>query len=687
MLMVGEIRAAGEAGHVLSTNGSVKALTDGKTRSLSRGDPIYLGDLIRTDRGRVQIRFKDGALVSLDPESELGIKRYNLSGKSEDVGSAVMQLVRGSLRTITGQIGGTDDEYRLETPVGTVKALDTLYALQLCDYGQCGGGINEGLFGHVIENEVIVTNESGQNILTAGTYFEVSSSESPPTPILKPPGRILLVAAASEEIDPVGDVPVDDKPVDDDPAVGGDPVGEAPEDEDPVVGDPAGEAPEDEDPVVGDPVGEAPEDEDPVVGDPVGEDPVDEDPVVEDPKGEQGPETDQKSEGRKKDGPKGEKGPGTDRKSESSKKDGPRGEAGPVDDPVDDGPKGEKGPGTDGKSDGEKKEGPKGETGPGSGESTGPESQPGVEGPVEPGNETERFAEPIEEVRGPLDGPHNNSDEIIGVFLQSDELGTQVTDNPSNLQLTTLVDDAVVVGVAGQDPSNMSFDAGEACISDAGCNARIDADGDLRLFDGEAFESADATSNVVLVESGSQSALGVSWGRWAGEIAVEKDGIEQTVTGGFAWAFSNNPTTTGELSSRFSGSGVLDFGGVNGFTGPSPIGTINDDAWNLSDLGATLSFAGGTATVDSFFLDLAGPKTIQLQNFGNTTTIDPGSGDRGFSLFLQSSPTNPEDLGEVSAQFVGASADGLLIEFEVEDFGSGETLEEVIRGVQVLRGP
>src|SRR5437870_3892026 len=49
----------------------------GTTRPLTKGAQVHAGDLIRTAAGaRVQLRFADGAFVSMLPESELGVDAY-----------------------------------------------------------------------------------------------------------------------------------------------------------------------------------------------------------------------------------------------------------------------------------------------------------------------------------------------------------------------------------------------------------------------------------------------------------------------------------------------------------------------------------------------------------------------------------------------------------------------------------
>ena len=77
--------APDQVGRVLSAQGVVVAtLDDGGTRSLGRGASVYEGETIKTPRGRVQIRFKDGGMVSLKRGSRFEVARYDTAGDAGD---------------------------------------------------------------------------------------------------------------------------------------------------------------------------------------------------------------------------------------------------------------------------------------------------------------------------------------------------------------------------------------------------------------------------------------------------------------------------------------------------------------------------------------------------------------------------------------------------------------------------
>lgn len=128
LVFPGIAMAASPAGQVLVASGKVKAVSaDGKTRDLNRRAPIYAGDkLVTATRANAQVKFTDGAIVSLKPSTELRVDEY--AYEEGGLQKAFMSLVRGGFRTVTGAIGKTSRaDYRVSTPVATIGIRGTLY--------------------------------------------------------------------------------------------------------------------------------------------------------------------------------------------------------------------------------------------------------------------------------------------------------------------------------------------------------------------------------------------------------------------------------------------------------------------------------------------------------------------------------------------------------------------------------
>lgn len=149
------------AGRVQFAFGEATLVSAGGGRSaLGKGDEVDSGDTVRTERGRVQIRFTDGGLVSLQPRTTFKIDDYNFDGSSDGSERGFFSLLRGGFRTITGAIGRRDkSRYRVNTPVATIGIRGTEYLIVL---DESGAVITVG------DGAIAVVNDAGEVILENG---------------------------------------------------------------------------------------------------------------------------------------------------------------------------------------------------------------------------------------------------------------------------------------------------------------------------------------------------------------------------------------------------------------------------------------------------------------------------------------------------------------------------------------
>lgn len=190
-----------QAGHLIAGSGRVAARSEsGAERALRRRDPVYLGDTVLVgDNGFAQIRFIDGGLASLRPSSELRIRDYRFAGAEDGNERAVLDLVKGGLRTITGAIGRTNREnYKVETPVATIGIRGTHYALRWCASDACGTGYDDGLYGGVLGGAIGVVNAGGDVTFGVDRYFYVSDRDTAARALRAPPGNLFDAYAAAE---------------------------------------------------------------------------------------------------------------------------------------------------------------------------------------------------------------------------------------------------------------------------------------------------------------------------------------------------------------------------------------------------------------------------------------------------------------------------------------------------------
>ncbi len=164
---------AASAANVDFSVGSVTAVDAvGVQRPLTRGAEISNGDTIRTgDGGRAQVRFSDGAMVSLQPQTEFRIDSYQYSGQADGQEKGFFSLLKGGLRTITGLIGRSNrDAYRVTTTVATIGIRGTEWS---------AGFNGENLDVATGEGSVEVCNDQGCVIISSGESGGVSGHGRP----------------------------------------------------------------------------------------------------------------------------------------------------------------------------------------------------------------------------------------------------------------------------------------------------------------------------------------------------------------------------------------------------------------------------------------------------------------------------------------------------------------------------
>ncbi|MBC7707109.1 MAG: FecR domain-containing protein, partial [Rhodoferax sp.] len=109
------------AGVAQFTAGDVSLRRGAGSDPLLKGKDIESGDAIVTGpNGRAQVRFSDGGLVALQPNSQFNISNYadKNDGKQD---SFFVDLLRGGMRAVTGLIGKRNhDNYKVTTTTATI---------------------------------------------------------------------------------------------------------------------------------------------------------------------------------------------------------------------------------------------------------------------------------------------------------------------------------------------------------------------------------------------------------------------------------------------------------------------------------------------------------------------------------------------------------------------------------------
>lgn len=111
-----------EAGQVIFIAGDVAAVNGHETRSLAHGDKIYVGDALTTAaNGYIHVRFADGGLISVRPESQATIETYQFDPDNPAASQVRISLEKGVLRSATGTAGQKNKEaFRVNTPMAAI---------------------------------------------------------------------------------------------------------------------------------------------------------------------------------------------------------------------------------------------------------------------------------------------------------------------------------------------------------------------------------------------------------------------------------------------------------------------------------------------------------------------------------------------------------------------------------------
>jgi hypothetical protein len=168
--------------------GSVSAIApDGRSRALSKGSEVEVGETVATGQGRAQLRFVDGAYMSLQPQTEFKVEEFKYSGKADPGDNVVMNLLKGGLRTITGLIGRTNrNAYRLKTDVATIGIRGTEYSVRYTNSIEV----------FVADGAISVDNQAGSFTVPGGSGVLISNQQTPPQqtdqkPVLPPESPVI----------------------------------------------------------------------------------------------------------------------------------------------------------------------------------------------------------------------------------------------------------------------------------------------------------------------------------------------------------------------------------------------------------------------------------------------------------------------------------------------------------------
>ena len=173
-------------GKVLAIEGLVKAMAaESAERVLAKGSDIFVKETIVVGSdGRAQIKFTDGGIMNLIPDTEFRINsyRYKKAFQKDETSS---ELVKGGFRALSGSIAKKNPSgYEVKTPSATIGLRGTMIEVRLGD---------AGVFFGVDSGRALVSNEAGSSMIGIGEKAQfalVPGNTIPPELILERPREL-----------------------------------------------------------------------------------------------------------------------------------------------------------------------------------------------------------------------------------------------------------------------------------------------------------------------------------------------------------------------------------------------------------------------------------------------------------------------------------------------------------------
>ena len=194
--VVAEVASAGE---ITLVTGNAKVWSaGGKSRFIKTGSLIYEGDSVETQKNsRVKIKYSDGSIMLLRPQTKWLVEKYNYSNVAESISEN--RLLKGGLRVVTGKIAKLNKrKYIIETSVATLGVRGTDITIRLCQddcndqQAYAAPAPENGLYTGVNKGGITLTNESGSRGYNVGQFGYVAGIKSKPVLLPSVPAMFVI---------------------------------------------------------------------------------------------------------------------------------------------------------------------------------------------------------------------------------------------------------------------------------------------------------------------------------------------------------------------------------------------------------------------------------------------------------------------------------------------------------------
>lgn len=199
LVALASIQLVWGAGTVDRVTGEVSVLdTDARPRQVAVGDRVRQGETVVTGRdGELLMLTDDAGLLAVRPQSRVLIERYRAEGSADD--AAVLRLLRGGLRTVTGWIGKTAPRnHRVVTATATIGIRGTDHEVQVVEEGA-----DAGTLGKVTDGGVTLSNDGGSIDVGPGQFARAISASAAPVLLLQAPAGAFAAATLDARLEQV----------------------------------------------------------------------------------------------------------------------------------------------------------------------------------------------------------------------------------------------------------------------------------------------------------------------------------------------------------------------------------------------------------------------------------------------------------------------------------------------------
>lgn len=167
--------AWGAAGYVHEVSGGVSMQAgSAAATSVKAGDTFDPGATFRTaGDGKAVIKFEDGQIVSLQPNTAFRVDGYSFNVNNPKAGSSAMRLLQGAMRYVTGVIGSTNrNNVRLAAGTATIGIRGT-------DVSVLMDQTTQAVLAMIAAGAVVLETPGGTSAIGVGQYASYVQGQVP----------------------------------------------------------------------------------------------------------------------------------------------------------------------------------------------------------------------------------------------------------------------------------------------------------------------------------------------------------------------------------------------------------------------------------------------------------------------------------------------------------------------------